>query len=122
MNTKDLISKKKKEVRLELDELIEDMESYIELPDNKSYQDELFDRLNKWQKSFLHSFALELIETVSEEIIGKDETRNTLKEKIIGILFAKSGVMTIEEVADLILNELDQIINSIILLKEHDQN
>ena len=62
-----------KEARLQLDEIIEDMESYIELPSNMSYQDELFTRIRKWQTNFYHQQILELIKDYGESLIGEDQ-------------------------------------------------
>jgi hypothetical protein len=68
-------------------------------------------------KSFLHSFALELIETVSEEIIGKDEKmlkpKNLKQSTFIDDMSFNLIISHKNLLRDLQRHYKDQIINSI---------
>jgi hypothetical protein len=89
MTKADLIAQAKKELRMYLDETIEDMGSYIEAEENLSYEDALFEELLKRGNQFIESQLFQAIDVALQETkvekkhIAKGESSNL--DVIIGV-------------------------------------
>ncbi len=80
-------TKEREEIKLELDDIFEEMESYVETGSNKLYADELFDRVWNWIEKTIQTVREETLEEVKKELPPREDGRTGYDEVAYGIKY-----------------------------------